>query len=114
MGINKNRHILLKVLEERDNGFHNGKHKSIAVGYEELYRHFKCNQTKLKKISSELFQCKEIGTYNYNGIRGLYIEELGSASYYNRKYLKKRNNSFMITFKNIFSFVRTFFTFLFI
>ncbi|GAA4276000.1 hypothetical protein [Aquimarina mytili] len=45
----------------------------------------KCNRFELEKISSELYQNKEIGYYDYD-FKGLYIEEKGVASYSNKKY----------------------------
>jgi hypothetical protein len=90
MNYNVKRHKLLELLSNQNINVQLEKPGFMALGvsYEEIYSKLNLTDFQLLKLTSELYENKEIGYHNAYDIEGLYAENKGISAFSNKKYLK--------------------------
>ena len=100
MNNNIKRHRLLSILSKMYYELELVESQNIAVNFEELMTKLNCDKEKLLRISSPLFNDKEIEFYNTNNIQGLFATNKGVSSYELKKYVKLNKNILFNEIKN--------------
>lgn len=103
MNYNLKRHKLLEILATQNinKNLNVEGYNVLGVSFDSICKKLNVDEFELKKITSELYQQKEIGYHNTYDTVGLYADHFGITAYSNKKYLKLNNKYIIENLKNI-------------